>query len=181
MAVLTAISCALLLVSLGLQCCVYSNSEAILMQDKANNGNHHGIQSFHWNRVVAKKEIIVMEVLERMCISIYPHTLTHTQTYMHMHMYTHIYTQFLSSESVKNQRYLRSKRVQILVLKKKNPSLIDYWFEVWGMISSALFFSFSQYYFGNLGYFVVPYNFRVICPSSMKNVMSILIWTALNL
>ena len=145
MAVLTAISCALLLVSLGLQCCVYSNSEAILMQDKANNGNHHGIQSFHWNRVVAKKEIIVMEVLECMCISIYQHTLTHTQTYMHMHMYTHIYTQFLSSESVKNQRYLRSKRVQILVLKKK----IQVWLII-GLKSGGWYLQLCSFLFLNI-------------------------------
>ena len=85
---------------------------------KANNGNHYEIQSFHLNRVMAKKEVIVMEVLE--CVCMYTCLPPPPHTHMHMHMYTHMYTLILSTENVKNQRYLRSKRVQILVLKKKS-------------------------------------------------------------
>ena len=50
--------------------------------------------------------------------------------------------------------------------------------EVWEGYDSC--FIFFQDYFGNSGSFMVHMNFRIICSSSVKNVMGNLIGIALN-
>ena len=65
------------------------------------------------------------------------------------------------------------------------PCCFDYhrfvlWFCVWEG-KSCSFVLFTQNCFGNLRSSVAPYGFRIICSSSVKNVMDIFVGNALNL